>query len=179
MTGTLEAMLMTPAKVSAIVIASSVWSFLMATVTAVAVIATAAVFFEIPIKGSILLAAAVLLLTILVFACLGVVSASFVMVFKRGDPVAYFLGALSIVFGGVFFPVDLLPSWMKTISFLLPITYGLDGLRGILLEGRGLSDLIPQVSVLLGFACAGLPVSLFCFKKAVLRAQREGTLVQY
>ena len=179
MMGTLEAMLMTPARISAIVVASSVWSFFWATITAVSIVATAALLYEIPIQGNIFLAAAVLLLTTLVFACLGVISASFVMTFKRGDPLGFFLGTISLVIGGVFYPVDKLPEQARILSNLLPITHGLEGLRGILLQGRSLPEILPQIAVLLAFAAAGLPLSLFCFKRAVRRAQREGTLVQY
>jgi ABC-2 type transport system permease protein len=179
MMGTLEAMLMTPARISAIVIASSVWSFFWATITAVSIVATAALLFEIPIQGNIPLAVAVLLLTTLVFACLGVISASFVMSFKRGDPIGFFLGTISLVLGGVFYPVDKLPEEARVLSKFLPITHGLEGLRGIMLQGQGLSEVLPQIMVLLAFAAVGFPLSLFCFQRAVFRAQREGTLVQY
>lgn len=179
MMGTLEALLMTPARVSTIVIASSTWSFFWATVTAAAYIVTASVLYDIELQGNFLLAILILLLTILIFASMGIISASFVMVFKRGDPLGFLFGAVSMLLGGVFIPIDRLDPWMQAISFVLPITYGVDGLRNILLKGAPFSVILPQITVLLIFACVSVPVSLFCFKRAVLRAQREGTLVQY
>ncbi len=179
MMGTLEALLMTPARVSTIVIASSTWSFFWATVTAAIYLVTASLLYDIELQGNLLLAGVILLLTIMIFSSMGVISASFVMVFKRGDPVGFFFGALSMLLGGVFIPVDKLEPWMQKISFILPITYGAEGLRSILLKGESLSAILPQITVLLVFVCISVPVSLFCFKKAVLRAQREGTLVQY
>ena len=43
--------------------------------------------------------------------------------------------------GGVRFPVDLFPLWLKAVSCLFPLTFALKGLRGTLLEGRGWAGL--------------------------------------
>src|SRR5215216_4893156 len=51
---------------------------------------------------SVLLALVFLFLTTLVLACLGILSASFAIVFKRGDPFAILLGTGSALFSGVF-----------------------------------------------------------------------------
>jgi len=47
---------------------------------------------------------------VLAFSAVGMLSATFALVLKRGDPVVWLFGALSWVFGGVFFPTDALPS---------------------------------------------------------------------
>jgi ABC-2 type transport system permease protein len=179
MMGTLEALLMTPTKIPRIVIASSVWDFFWATLTGIIYIVAASVLYGIKLQGNPLLAVLVLLLTTLVFASLGVISASFIMVFKRGDPIGFLVGGISTLLGGVFYPVSALPPWLQKVSYALPVTYGLDGLRGILLKGESLSAILPKLTVLLGFAIISVPLSLFCFNRAVLRAQREGTLLQY
>lgn len=179
MMGTLEALLMTPTKIPRIVIASSVWDFFWATLTAIIYIVAASLLYDVKLQGNPLLAIVLLLLTTLVFASLGVLSASFIMVFKRGDPIGFLIGSVSTLLGGVVYPVSLLPPWLQKVSYLLPITYGLDGLRGILLNGESLRAVWPELTVLLGFASVSVPLSLFCFKRAVLRAQREGSLLQY
>jgi ABC-2 type transport system permease protein len=179
MIGTLEALLMTPTKIPKIVIASSVWDFFWATLTAVIYIAAASLFYGIKLQGNPLLALLLLVLTTAIFASFGVISASFIMVFKRGDPLGFLVGGISTLLGGVFFPVSALPSWLQKISYALPITYGLNGLRDILLKGQSLSAILPELVVLLCFAVVGIPLSLYCFKKAVARAQREGSLLQY
>ena len=179
MMGTLEAILMTPTRVSSLVIASSMWSFFWATANAVIYILAASMLYDIHLKGSIFTAALVLLLTTLTFSSMGIISASIIMVFKRGDPMGMCIGAISLLLGGVFYPVQELPSWLQNVSALLPITHGVEGLRRILLKGEAISSILPQIIILLGFAIIFIPLSLFCFKKAVHRAQREGTLLQY
>ena len=65
-------------------------------------------FFDVHYQGSFLLALLFLLLTTLVLACIGILSASFAMVFKRGDPFGILLGTGSALFSGVFFPTQML-----------------------------------------------------------------------
>ncbi len=83
-------------------------------------------FFGVTYQGSFLLAFMFLLLTTLVLASLGIMSASFAMVFKRGDPFALILGTGSAFFSGVFFPTQLLSevagSAVANISRLIPTT---------------------------------------------------------
>ncbi len=177
--GTLEAVLMTPTRISMIVVGSSAWSFLWATLTAVIYIAAASLLYDIELQGNPLLALVLLVLTTLVFASLGVISASFIVVFKRGNPIGFLVGAISMWLGGVFYPVSALPPWLQKVSYLLPITYGLDGLREILLRGASFSAVWSELLVLSGFAAVSVPLSLYCFKRAVRRAQREGSLLQY
>ncbi len=79
-------------------------------------------------------------LAVLAFSSVGVFSAAFTLVLKHGDPLVWMFGALSWVFGGVFFPVGMLPPLLQNVSGLLPITHALNGLRATLLEGASLVD---------------------------------------
>jgi ABC-2 type transport system permease protein len=130
-----------------------------------------------------LLALAFLLLTTIVLSCLGILSASFTMVFKRSDPFGVFLGAGAALFSGVFFPTQLISDYaggtVAKISRVLPPTYGLDGIRRVLIEGQGLSQVRQPLVSLLIFLAVLLPLSLWVFSRAVRRAKREGSLIQY
>lgn len=177
--GTLEAVLMTPSRIPTIVIAVSAWNFFWATLTAIIYIASASFLYDFSLQGNPLVALLLLVLTTLIFSSLGVISATFTMVFKRGDPMGFLVGGVSTLLGGAFYPVSMLPPWLQKISYALPVTHGLDGIRAILLKGETLAAILPELIVLLGFASVTVPLSLFCFKRAIARAQREGSLIQY
>ncbi|MCX7013913.1 MAG: ABC transporter permease [Candidatus Sumerlaeota bacterium] len=177
--GTLESVLMAPVRIPVLVIASSAWDFCWALLNAAIFLVAAGLIYHIEFKGNPIGAAVFLILTTLVYACLGVISASFIMVFKRGNPMNFFVGTISTLLGGTVFPVSIFPHWLQKISYALPLTWGLDGLRGILLKGLPMSVLLPQLGVLALFASVALPLSLFCFKKAIYIAQRQGSLLQY
>ncbi|HMQ22053.1 MAG TPA: ABC transporter permease, partial [Planctomycetota bacterium] len=179
MQGTLEALLMSPLRLPSFLVATSAWPFLWKAMTSLVYVVAAVVLYDIEIYGDPVLALGFLLLTTLVFSSLGIVSASFVMVFKRGDPVGMLVGGVSTLLGGVYYPVSAMPTWMQDLAYLLPITHALDAIRGLLLQSMGLADVLPQLWVLLGFAVVLLPMSLVTFQYAVRRALREGSLLHY
>jgi len=183
MQGTLESVLMTPISVPTVIVASSAWDFVQATFFSFLYIFFGWLFFNVHYRGSFLLALAFLVLTTLVLACLGILSASFAMVFKRGDPFGVFLGTGAALFSGVFFPTQLVSEYaghgIALVSRILPPTYGLDGIRRVLIEGQGVAEVRGPLLTLLGFLVVLLPFSLWVFKRAVRRAKRDGSLIQY
>ncbi len=181
--GTLESVLMTPIGVPTLIIASSAWDFVLVTFHSFLYLFFGWLFFGVTYQGSFLLAFMFLILTTLVLASLGIMSASFAMVFKRGDPFALILGTGSAFFSGVFFPTQLLSevagSAVANISRLIPTTHGLDGIRRVLIQGQGFAEVREPMMTLLLFLSILLPLSLWVFGRAVRRAKREGSLIQY
>ena len=181
--GTLESVLMTPISVPTVIVASSAWDFVQATLFSSLYLVFGWLFFNVHYMGNFLLALAFLLLTTVVLSCLGILSASFAMVFKRGDPFGVFLGAGSALFSGVFFPTQLIQDYagsaVASVSRVLPATYGLDGIRRVLIEGQGFAQVRQPLISLLVFLAILLPLSLWVFSRAVRRAKREGSLIQY
>lgn len=177
--GTLESVLLTPINVPTVVLASSAWDFVQATLFSFLYLFFGWFFFGVHFKGNYLLALLFLILTTLVLSCLGILSASFAMVFKRGDPFAVLLGTGSALFSGVFFPTQLLGAGFSSVSRILPPTYGLDGIRRVLIEGQGLNEVREPLLTLLLFLAVLLPFSLWVFTRAIRRAKREGSLIQY
>ena len=183
MQGTLESVLLTPINLPTVIVSSSAWDFLETTFFSFLYLFFGRVFFGVQFRGSFFLAVVFLLLTTVVLACLGILSASFAMVFKRGDPFGVFLGAGSALFSGVFFPTQLLRDYagpkLGSISLILPATHGLQGIREVLIQGHGLAQVTQPLFTLLGFLVVLLPFSLWVFGRAVRRAKREGSLIQY
>ena len=126
-----------------------------------------------------LLASLVLLLTIVVFCAIGVLSASFIMVFKRGDPIYWIFGSASAIIGGIYFPIFVLPPFLQKCAALLPITHALEAMRLLLLKGYTLGAVWPQIRLLIVFVIVLMPISIVAFKYAVKIAKREGSLIQY
>lgn len=179
MQGTLESVLLTPIGLFNVIVSSSAWDYVQATFYSSLYLFFGWVFFGVEYRGSFLLALLFLVLTTMVLSCLGILSASFAMVFKRGDPFAIFLGAGSALFSGVFFPREMLGDTVGKISKVLPPTYGLDGIRRVLIEGQTLGQAKGPFFVLLIFLAVLAPISMWVFGRAVRRAKRDGSLIQY
>ena len=179
-TGTLEAMLVTPTSLSTIVFSSVLYQFVSSLLNILIYLFFGALLFGFSLAKANLLSAVVMLaLSLLAHLPLGIFSASFLLVFKRGDPVTSLVGSFSALLGGVYFPLAVLPGWLQTVSLFLPFTHALEGLRQAVLNGRGLLELTTQVAVLSIFAIVLLPLSLAVFAYAIHQAKRLGTLSQF
>jgi ABC-2 type transport system permease protein len=65
---------------------------------------------------------------------------------------------------GVYFPVSAMPSWLKPLIGLLPLTYLANGLRDVLLRGASLGSIVVDVVALLLTAGLGFSVSARAFR---------------
>jgi ABC-2 type transport system permease protein len=117
--------------------------------------------------------------TILAHSGIDLVNASFVLVAKRGSPLARFLSLVTGLLGGVYFPVSALPRWLRSWSYLLPTTYSLDALRRLMLLEASPLALWPDLLALSCFSAILLPVGLLSFRFAMRWARREGSLSQF
>jgi ABC-2 type transport system permease protein len=179
-TGTLETLLVTQTRLETVVLGSSFYPFLSSTARVTSYLVLGALFFGLPLGnanwGATLL---LLVLSIGAFSSFGILSASFTLLFKRGDPFTWLVLGASGLLGGVFYPVAALPPSLKAAAQFLPITYCLEGMRRALLAGDGVAELWRETLVLLLFAGVGLPLALALFRWSVHRAKLTGALAQY
>ena len=54
--------------------------------------------------------------------------------------------------GGLWWPLDLTPAWMKSVSHFLPTYWGMQALQDVILRGAGVMAVLPHTVILLGFA---------------------------
>lgn len=180
LTGTLETLLATPVPASLIVLFSSVWEFVMtsARVLGYLVLGYALYGFDLHAEGwpGVVI---ILPLAIASFAGIGILSAAFILYLKRGDPIHFLLTSLSGLLGGVFFPPEVMPPWLRTFSEFLPITHALRGVRACLLRGSSVQEVWPEIRALLLFVAVLLPLGFVAFRAALRKARQEGTLIAY
>lgn len=129
--------------------------------------------------GGVLLALPVLVLTTLTFCALGVVTASLVVLVKRGDPLSTPLSQATLVLSGALFPIELFPGWLQVVCRATPGYHGVRGLREAVLGDGGLAGITDELLVLAGFAAVLLPIAVTTFDRAVREAKRLGVLASY
>ena len=180
MLGTLEALLVTQTEIPTIILSSSIYSFIWASMRVAVYLTLGALLFGVDLSNINLAGAfVVLFLTIISFGSLGIISASFIMVLKKGDPVGWLFTGVSGLLGGLYYPITVLPDWLQKLSYLLPVTYALEGMRLAVLKGYSLGELLPCIAALTVFSIIMLPLSIFTFGYAVKKAKKDGTLTQY
>lgn len=180
MLGTLEAILVSPTSIPLIVISLSLWNFLYTSISVIIYLVFGVTIFGLDLSlANFGLGFLLLFLAIISFSSLGIISASFILVFKQGDPINWFLGTASALLGGVYFPVTILPQGLQSISKFLPITYALRAIRHILLQGYTFRQVLQDFIILLIFCLFIFPLSIFLFRWAVKKAKIDGSLVHY
>jgi ABC-2 type transport system permease protein len=179
MMGTLELMLISPNRLAALLLSSTLWSHAYGSVSiALYFVVGAALGMDLS-DANVPVALVSLLIATVSFNALGLLAASVVIVIKQGDPVNWLVGVASVLLAGVFYPRDVLPGWLQTAGNVLPLTHALELIRRSLLEGAGLDVLWPSFLALVTLTALYLPLGLFACHLAVRVAQTDGSLSQY
>ncbi|HEA67326.1 MAG TPA: ABC transporter permease [Desulfobacterales bacterium] len=178
--GTLETLLITPTPVSTILFSSTLYSYSVTSLRVIVYIVLGALLFGLNLHmTSILSFIVVMILTVASFAGIGLISAAFIIVFKQGSPINLAVTTGSGLLGGVFYPIDILPSWLEPVSWFLPITHALEAMRQILINGASFSMIYNKVLILALFSALLLPIGLATFQYGLRIAKKEGSLIHY
>jgi ABC-2 type transport system permease protein len=174
---TLEALLVTQTPLWLMLTGSAIYPFVLFVIRMVVYIAWGVFLFGFPLQSVNWFGAALVLgASILSLVGFGVLSAAYLILFKRGNPAKWLIIGLSGLVGGLMYPVSILPRPLQILARLIPVSYSLDGMRGALLGGNGLRELAPSIGALLMFAAVLIPVSFAFFSWAVRRTKITGTL---
>lgn len=180
MTGTLEMLLITPTRVRELIIGMSLWDFVFASSRVLGYFLIGVFLLGLDVNNINVPALLVaLVFTVVSFGSLGIIAAAVIMLFKKGSPITWFVSAFSSLFGGTYFPIEVLPAPLRYVSYALPITYSLRSLRYCILRGYGLWEIKGDLLVLIMYALVLMPVSIFIFKLSLKRAKINGSLTHY
>ncbi|MBU1044145.1 MAG: ABC transporter permease [Candidatus Omnitrophica bacterium] len=178
--GTLESLLLTPTKTEIILLSMTIWNIIFATIDVLIYFLFGLFLFKINFSNINLISTfAALILTIISFSSLGILSASFILIYKRGNPTAWLISTLEGVVGGVYFPISVLPGYLQIIAHCLPVTYAIRAIELAVYQGYSIFQLKNELLFLLIFSIVLCPLSLKAFKKAIYIACCRGSLTQY
>lgn len=178
--GTLEAILLSPTKISTILFSLALWNLINATIELIIYIILGIYLFHIDFSRVHLLSALIVLfLTIASFSSLGILSASFLLAFKRGNPLDWIISNVEGLISGVYFPIGILPAGLQFIAKFFPITYAIRAIELAVYKNYSPLQLIPEIIFLLSFSLLLLPLSFSAFKYSIKKARQDGSLGQY
>ncbi|MBF0281976.1 MAG: ABC transporter permease [Zetaproteobacteria bacterium] len=73
----------------------------------------------------------------------------------------------SILLSGFIFPIEAMPNYIQPIAYLLPFTYFVEIIRGILIKNNDFMVLLPNFAALSAFAILFITISIIRFKKTL------------
>jgi len=129
--------------------------------------------------ATVALALPVGLLGTLAFAPFGIAMTAAVVVFKQTNAGATLIITAVSLFAGVYFPISLLPGWIRWTSDVQPFTPAVDLLRNLLVGTPLHGSAVVALAKLAGFAVVTLPLALLLLRYAVNRSRARGTIIEY
>lgn len=176
--GTIEYTFMAPLSRVSHLGGSGVFAVIYGLVRASLLFAAVAFMFSLDLDGANYPAALVVLVVASVsFFGIGMMTAVLPLISpEKGMQIGFIAHGLLLVVSGIYYPVEVLPGWMQALSKISPATYALDGIRGAILEGEGLSSMGGVLWPLAVIGAVCIPLGLWVFHRGEVYAKRHGKL---
>lgn len=178
-TGVLEALMATPAGIGRILAGLSSYEIAFALARTIVTLGVGWVLGANLQAAGVLPGLLILLLITLAHLPFALMGSALVLAFRTTGPLPQGVMLVSTLLGGAYYPTHVIPSWLESISTVVPLTYGLRALRGVLLEGLPLADVLPDLTVLCAAGAGLFALGAASFSAALRYARRNGTLAQY
>lgn len=176
--GTIEYTFMSPSSRLTHLVGTSLFAVIYGILRTLLILACASVFFDIPLSGANLPSAGLWLLVGSVsFVGFGILAGVMPLLFpERGVQMTNVVAAVLLLISGVYYPVEVLPSWMQVLARASPATYVIGGMRGAILEGMGLESAARPLLYLALGGVGMILVGVWVFSLAERYAKRTGRL---
>ncbi|MGD0730901.1 MAG: ABC transporter permease [Terracidiphilus sp.] len=136
----------------------------MLVVEVVAFLGFARVAFGVPFRGSLWQLALLCVITSLVFSALGLLVASRAKTMEAVSGLMNLVMLPMWILSGVFFSASRFPAVIQPVVRALPLTAAIDAMRGNMLQGLNLGQMLAPVAILLGWFIVPFAVSLRIFR---------------
>lgn len=174
--GVLESNWLTPVPRPIFLVGQTVANLAITTATNAVMLALARALFGFRVTGDLLAALGVALPMLIALYGFGFGFAAVVLLLRDANMLIDVADYLVTMFSGSTFPVRVLPWFLLPISLALPLTYGYDAVRGILLGSATLIPLGYEIVVLVAFMGAMVPLGSAVFHRVERRCRTLGTL---
>jgi ABC transporter DrrB family efflux protein len=161
--GTLEQLFVTPVSRAGLLLGKLLPYAAIGLVEMLLVLTVMVVVFAVPIHGSPLLLISLAALFLLCALGLGIFVSTLATTQLQAMQLAFMVMLPSVLLSGFMFPRSQMPGPIYWLTFAIPVTYFVDILRGVVLRGADLVDLLPQVAglVICGIVIFGVSLSRF------------------
>ncbi|MCO5144311.1 MAG: ABC transporter permease [Oligoflexia bacterium] len=112
--------------------------------------------------------------SIIAFWSFSLISLSAMLVFRRGNIFAMATALAYEILGGVYVPIEVFPTYIQKISYLLPITPSLKALHEIFYKSAEWKDVSHYFLIITMQIIVYVPISIYAIKLADKISKRKG-----
>jgi len=165
--GTMENLLSTPVRPLEVILGKIVPYIIVGYLQLVFILLTAHLLFHVPLVGNLFLLLGVSLLFIAANLGVGLTFSTLARNQLQAVQMAFFFFLPSILLSGFMFPFRGMPVWAQYLGSVLPLTHYLRIVRGILLKGNGLQEVLPHLWPIMLFLLVALSIGLKRYRQTL------------
>lgn len=177
--GVLESNWLAPLPRPLLLIGRTFTSLIITAITSLVMLLLAAWLFGFSPGGNLLGAFLTLLPMLLGLYGFGFAFAAIVLIMRDANTLVDVSSFLAQVFSGSNYPINVLPRWLLPVSLALPLTYGYDAVRGLLLGTETFLPIAIQIVILILSMFVLIGLGSYAFRKLEYRVRMRGTLGQH
>lgn len=165
--GTMEQLVVTPITGLELMLGKVIPLIALGYVQITVTLLLASLWFHVPIKGSLLLLYALLLMFFFSTLGVGAMISTVSKNFQQAAQMSQLILLPSILLSGFIFPRESLPPALQAVGAVFPLTYFLIIIRGILIKGVGIEYLWRQILPMVGIGIAVFAIAINRFQKRI------------
>jgi ABC-2 type transport system permease protein len=165
--GTMENLLATPAQPLEVMTGKIVPYIFIGLIQSSIILLAAVYLFRVPFVGSVLVLYSVALLFIAAQLTIGITISSLAQNQLQAMQLTFFYFLPTMLLSGFMFPFQGMPGWAQGVGGVLPATYFMRLVRGILLKGNDWADLWPNIWPVMLFTVVVMSIALIFYRKTL------------
>ncbi len=165
--GTMENLLATPVRPFEVMLGKILPYIAVGYVQVSLILVAAKLLFGVPMVGSVGLLYGISLVFIAANLAMGITFSTLATNQLQAMQMAFFFFLPSILLSGFMFPFRGMPEWAQWIGTCLPLTHFLRIVRGILLKGNGISEILPEVWPIAFFMTVAMAVGVKRYRQTL------------
>lgn len=166
--GTLEQLIVTPIRPFELMIGKLSPYFIISMIDMILVLICMIVIFHVPISGSLTLLIILSILFLITSLAIGLLISTIANNQIQAMQMTFLFYLPSIMLSGFVFPRETMPLLINWFGYLIPLTYFLEILRGIILRGVGINGLWDYIIPIIGFGIFFITLSIVRFNKKII-----------
>jgi ABC-type multidrug transport system permease subunit len=165
--GSLTRVFLTPTSNATIIAGTLSFYILFELFRSAFILSIAVLLFHVNIEGSFLTIGLILTIYAGVSTSIGMILSSMVKTEQQFMAMAMLVSMPTTFLSGAFFPLQAMPKFLQVLSQFLPVTYGAEALRGVMIKGFPLTMILVPLFVLVVFLAASLTLVFMIFKRDI------------
>jgi ABC-2 type transport system permease protein len=165
--GTMEQLMVTPMRPIELILGKTLPFALVGLINMMIVTGAALLIFHIPFRGNFLLLMFCALLYLMPSLGAGLFLSTISNTQQQANMGSFFITTPAFMLSGFAFPISNMPVFVQYLTYLNPIRYFMEIVRGVFLKGVGVSVLWPKMLILGVYGVAILALSAVRFRKTL------------